>query len=179
MASVRFGNVVSSRGSVFPLFRGQIANGGPVTLTHEEMVRPNIITPNALRLIMNVGELARGGETFTLKMKVMRIAEVAEVMIRELAPACAYKPEEIEIQLIVVRPGEKIREKLMTESEQRRANETEDTLVVAPEMKELSHVQEYYSDLLLRKEIKTYKHRNPVFVTSAEIKGILNCLGYL
>jgi hypothetical protein len=46
-------------------------------------------------------------------------------------------------------------------------------------MKELSHVQEYYSDLLLRKEIKTYKHRDPVFVTSAGIKGILNYLGYL
>jgi hypothetical protein len=55
----------------------------------------------------------------------------------------------------------------MTESEQSRAYETEDMLVVAPEMKELSHVQEYCSDLLLRKEIKKYKHRNPVFVTSA------------
>jgi hypothetical protein len=67
----------------------------------------------------------------------------------------------------------------MTKSEQRRASETEDTLVVVPEMKELSRVQEYYSDLLLRKEIKTYKHRNPVFVTSVEITGMLNCLGYL
>ena len=176
-ASVRFGNVLGSRGSIFPLFRRQIANGGPVTLTHEDMVRPNIIMPNALRLIMNAGELARGGETFILKMKVMRIAEVAEVMIRELAPEYGYKSQEIEIQLIGVRPGEKIREELMTESEERRAYETQDMLVVAPELKELSHVQEYYSDLLLRKEIKTYKHRDPVFVTSAEIKGILNYLG--
>ncbi len=91
---------------------------------------------------MTAGELARGGETFILKMKVMRIAEVAEVMIRELAPEYGYKPEEIEIQLIGVRPGEKIREELMTESEQRRAYETQDMLVVAPEMKELSLVQE-------------------------------------
>ena len=67
----------------------------------------------------------------------------------------------------------------MTESEERRAYETQDMLVVAPELKELSHVQEYYGDLLLRKEIKTYKHRDPVFVTSAEIEGILNYLGYL
>jgi FlaA1/EpsC-like NDP-sugar epimerase len=116
-ASVRFGNVLGSRGSVFPSFRGQIANGGPVTLTHEEMARPNIIMPNAPRLIMNAGELARGGETFILKMKVMRIAQVAEVMIRELAPEYGCKPEEIEIRLIGVRPGEKIREELMTESE--------------------------------------------------------------
>jgi FlaA1/EpsC-like NDP-sugar epimerase len=77
---------VGSRGPVFPLFRWQIANGGRVIFNHEEMVRPNIIKPNALRLIMNVGALARGGETFTLKMKVMRIVEVAEIMIRELAP---------------------------------------------------------------------------------------------
>ncbi|HYC21041.1 MAG TPA: polysaccharide biosynthesis protein [Candidatus Bathyarchaeia archaeon] len=60
------------------MFRGQIANGGPVTLTREEMVRPNIIMPNTIRLIVNAVELARSGEMFTLKMKVMRIAEVAE-----------------------------------------------------------------------------------------------------
>ena len=70
-------------------------------------------------------------------------------MIRELAPEYGYKPEEIEIQLIGV-GQRKIREELMTESEQRKA-QTEDTLVVTPEIKELSHVQEYCSDLLLEK----------------------------
>ena len=178
-ASVRSGNVLGSRGSVFPLFRRQIANGGPVTLTHENMVRPRIIMSNALRLIMNAGELAQGGETFIFKMKVMRIAEVAEVMIRELAPEFGYKPEEIDIQLIGVKPGEKMQEEMLTESEQRRAYETEDMLIVAPEMKELSQVQEYYSNLSLQGKIKTYKPRDPVFITSEEIKEILNYLGYL
>ena len=176
---MRFGNVVGSRGSFFPLFRRQIAHGGPVTITHTDMVRPKIIMRNALKLIMNAGELARGGETFIFKMKVMKIGEVAEAMIRELAPKYGYKPEEIDIELIGVRPGEKMREQLMTESEQKRAYETEEMLIVAPETKELSHVQEYYSDLSLRNEIKMYNPQDPVFVTSEEIKEILNYLGYL
>lgn len=178
-ASVRFGNVVGSRGSFFPLFRRQIARGGPVTITHTDMVRPKIIMRNALKLIMNAGELARGGETFIFKMKVMKIGEVAEAMIRELAPKYGYKPEEIDIELIGVRPGEKMREQLMTESEQKRAYETEEMLIVAPETKELSHVQEYYCDLSLRNEMKMYNPQDPVFVTSEEIKEILNYLGYL
>lgn len=178
-ASVRFGNVVGSRGSFFPLFRRQIARGGPVTITHNDMVRPHIMMRYALKLIMNAGELARGGETFILKMKVMKIAEVAEVVIRELAPKYGYKPEEIDIELIGVRPGEKMQEQLMTESEQKRAYETEEMFVVAPEMKELSYVQEYYSDLSLRKEIKMYNPRDPVFVTTEEVKEILNYLDYL
>jgi|GEM_PF-6477709 len=126
------------------------------------MVRLNMIMPNALRLFMKAGELARGGGTFILKMKVMRIAHVTAVMIRGLAPEYGYKPEEIDIQLIGVRPGEKMRKELMTESEQRRAYEIEDMLVVAPELKELSQIQEYYGDLSLRKEIQTYEPQDPV-----------------
>ncbi|MGD0171487.1 MAG: SDR family NAD(P)-dependent oxidoreductase [Halobacteriota archaeon] len=176
-ASVRFGNVLGSRGSAFPLFRGQIAKGGPVTLTHEEMVRLNIIMPNALRLIMNAGELARGGETFILKMKVMRIAEVAEVMVRELAPEYGYKPEEIEIQLIGVRLGEKIREKLMTESEQRRAYETEDILIVAPEMKELLHRPRILQRLVTPKRDENVQASRSGFCHKRRDKGNIRLLG--
>jgi UDP-N-acetylglucosamine 4,6-dehydratase/5-epimerase len=177
-ASVRFGNVLGSRGSIFPLFKRQIENGGPVTITHEEMVRPRILMSNALRLIMGAGELAIGGETFIFKMKVMKIAEVADVMIDELAPASGYKPDEIDVKLIGIKPGEKIREQLMTESEQRRAYESEDMFVVAPEMKDLSHVREFYSSLAARGEINAYEPRDATFVTREEIKEILKHLGY-
>ncbi len=177
-ASVRFGNVLGSRGSIFPLFKRQIENGGPVTITHEEMVRPIIIMSNALRLIMNAGELARGGETFIPKMKVTKIADVVDVMIHELAPESGYKPEEIDIKLIGIKPGEKIHEQLMTESEQRRAYESEDMFIVVPEMKELSHVEEFYSSLATRGQIKAYEPRDAAFITREEIRGMLNYLGY-
>jgi UDP-N-acetylglucosamine 4,6-dehydratase/5-epimerase len=178
-ASVRFGNVLGSRGSFFPLFRSQIAHGGPVTITHADMVRPKIIMRNALKLIMDAGELALGGETFIFKMKVMNIAQVAQVMIQELAPKYGYKPEEISTEVIGVRPGEKMREQLMTESERLRAYESEEMFIVAPEMSELSHVTANYRDLSRRNEIKTYKPRDQVFVTSGEIKEVLTHLGYV
>jgi UDP-N-acetylglucosamine 4,6-dehydratase/5-epimerase len=178
-ASVRFGNVLGSRGSFFPLFRKQIAHGGPVTITHADMVRPKIIMRNALKLIMDAGELALGGETFIFKMKVMNIAQVARVMIQELAPKYGYKPEEISTEVIGVRPGEKMREQLMTESERLRAYENEEMFIVAPEMSELSHVTAYYRSLSRQNEIKTYKPRDQVFVTSGEIKEVLTHLGYV
>lgn len=178
-ASVRFGNVVGTRGSFFPLFRKQIARGGPVTITDKGMVRPKIVMQNALTLIMNAGELARGGETFILKMKMMKIMKVAEVMIRELAPKHGYNPDDIDVEIIGVRPGEKLQEQLMTKSEQKRAYETEEMFVVAPEMSGLSYIKDYYTGLSLRKEIKTYEPRDPVFVTSEEIKETLDYLGYL
>lgn len=178
-ACVRFGNVLGSRGSVFPLFRRQIETGGPVTITHEEMVRPNILMFNALKMISKACETARGGEVFIFKMKAMRITDVASVMIEILAPKYGHKPDSVSTEIIGVKPGEKIREELMTESEQRRAYETEDMFIVAPEMEKLSHVKKHYSDLAARGDIKPYTPREPVFVTRAEIEEILHHLNYV
>jgi UDP-N-acetylglucosamine 4,6-dehydratase len=178
-ASVRFGNVLGSRGSVFPLFRRQIERGGPVTITHEEMVRPNILMFNALNLISKALEISKGGEVFIFKMKAMRITDVASVMIEVLAPKYGHKPDFIKTELIGVKPGEKIREELMTESEQRRAYETEDLFIVAPEMEKLSYVKKYYSDLAVRGDIHPHIPREPVFITRADIEEILHHLNYV
>ena len=178
-ASVRFGNVLGSRGSVFPLFRRQIEAGGPVTITHEEMIRPRILMFNALKMISHACETARGGEVFIFKMKVMRITDVASVMIELLAPKYGHKPNSIGTAIIGVKPGEKLREELMTESEQRRAYETEDMFVIPPEMEKLSHVQKYYSDLAARGDIKPYSPRERVLITRAEIEDILHNLNYV
>jgi UDP-N-acetylglucosamine 4,6-dehydratase/5-epimerase len=178
-ASVRFGNVLGSRGSFIPLFKRQIAEGGPVTITHEDMVRPAIFMSQALKLITRAGALAYGGEVFILKMRLLRILEVATVMIRELAPKYGYECEAIKTDMIGIKAGEKLREELMTESEQQRAYETDEMFIIAPELKELAHVREFYRELASRGEIKPYTSSNAVFANSTDIKRLLLSLGYL
>jgi FlaA1/EpsC-like NDP-sugar epimerase len=177
-ASVRFGNVLGSRGSVLPLFRRQIEAGGPITITHEEMARPYILLSHALEMISRACELAKGGEVFILKMKAMKITDVADVMIRVLAPAYGFKPNAIRKELIGVKPGEKLREELISDREQQRAYEAEDLFIIVPEVAGLSHVREYYCNLATQGDIKPYVPKEPVFVTAREIEEILRLLNY-
>lgn len=116
--SVRFGNVLDSRGSVLPIWRDQIRQGGPVTLTDPEMRRFFMTVPAAAQLVLEAAARAEGGEVFVLRMKSVRIADLCEVMIEELAPKYGHKPEDIAIRTIGVTPGEKRDEDLLTDSEQ-------------------------------------------------------------
>ena len=84
--STRFGNVLGSRGSVIPIFREQIRQGGPLSLTDESMTRFIMSIKQAVSLVIESAYLARGGEVFITKMPVIRILDLAEVMIGELAP---------------------------------------------------------------------------------------------
>ncbi|MEX2650475.1 MAG: SDR family NAD(P)-dependent oxidoreductase, partial [Alphaproteobacteria bacterium] len=85
LASVRFGNVLGSRGSVIPIFRRQIAAGGPVTLTDARMTRFVMAVEHAARLVVDATQLMRGGEVFVTKMPTIRIADLAHVMVEQLA----------------------------------------------------------------------------------------------
>jgi len=106
-ASVRFGNVLGSRGSVTGLFRNQIREGGPVTVTDPEMTRFIMSIPQAVNLVLKAAWMAQGRETFILKMPATKISDLAATMIDELAPVYDRVKKDIEIKTIGRRAGEK------------------------------------------------------------------------
>jgi FlaA1/EpsC-like NDP-sugar epimerase len=131
-ASTRFGNVLGSRGSVIPLFMRQIRAGGPVTLTDPDMTRFIMTLDEAIRLVLDSLFLARGGEIFVTKMPVLRVGDLAEIMIELLAAKYGYRPADIRIEHIGPRAGEKMYEELMNDEEIRRSIELPRYFVIRP-----------------------------------------------
>jgi len=128
MSAVRFGNVLNSVGSVIPIFYEQIKEGGPLTITSKRMTRFFMTMEDAINLVLKTAEIMNGGEVFVLKMDALKIIDLAEIMIEELAPHYGHK--EIKIKKIGLRPGEKIDEALITKEEEPFIQENEDLFIL-------------------------------------------------
>jgi len=179
-ASTRFGNVLGSSGSVIPIFHNQIAGGGPVTLTDRQMTRFVMSIEEAVKLVIDSANQARGGEVFVTKMPVVRIEDLAQAMILELAPRYGRKPGAVETVEIGVKPGEKLFEELMSHEETGRALELDHYFSVLPAFRGIYHEIRYDYENLVDSHVQNpyvSMHETPLGVD--EIRQLLKSCNLL
>ncbi|MBU0650483.1 polysaccharide biosynthesis protein, partial [bacterium] len=163
MCTVRFGNVLGSRGSFVPLLKEQIKSGGPVTVTEPEMTRFFMSRNEAINLMFKSLEHIIGGEVFILKMPVIKIQDLIDVMINEIAPKNGFNPKDIKIEKIGIKPGEKMYEELITQEEMERALDLGDMFALIPQVKSLWNQKfDYKGAKKVTKEIYSSKEEKPL-----------------
>lgn len=146
-ASVRFGNIMDSNGSVLTIFRKQIAEGGPVTVTHKDMTRYIMSQAEATELIIKAALLCEGGEVFVMKMPLIKITDLAELMIKHFAADYNYSPDMIDVVYTGVRRGESLTEELLTEEEMSRSVDFEDFIVIYPTLNSFEEASDSAGDI--------------------------------
>jgi len=159
-SAVRFGNVLGSEGSVVPLFKKQIENGGPVTVTHPDVIRYFMTIPEAVQLVIQAGAMAKGGEIFILDMgEPVKIADLARDMIR----LSGLEPDvDIEIEYIGLRPGEKLYEELLLNEEGITATKYKKIFIAKPTFTNGETFEKELSNL-----------RELIFNSNSEVKDII------
>ena len=143
--TTRFGNVLGSNGSVIPLFKRQIKEGGPLTVTHKEITRFFMTIPEACQLVLEAGVMGKGGEIFVFDMgESVKIFEIAKKMIH--LSGLKY-PEDIDIKIVGLRPGEKLFEELLSDSENTKPTYNEKIMIAKAQKIDYLSVKKNISDL--------------------------------
>ena len=171
-AAVRYGNVVGSRGSVIPLFKKQIEEGGPLTVTDPEMTRFVLTLDQAVKLVFKAAEEATGGEIFVMKIPAIRIGELANIMLRKI-PEWS-RPE---IRIAGIRPGEKIHEVLVSEEEATRTIDLGEFYCILPALEIEATRIKYMS--YGRSNICEYTSGNTTIYSSEELGKLLLAEGWM
>ena len=177
-SSVRFGNVLNSEGSVLQIWKKQIEKGNEITITEPEMRRFFMSIPQAAQLVLHALNYTQVNEIFVLKMPVMRVMDLADVLIDELTSKYGRRKEDIKIKFIGKGDGERMHEKLMTEEEAERAIETQEFFIVRPPLLipyKKEHITPYLlpNGLKMQKEIKGYSTENSKILDKDEIRALL------
>lgn len=167
-AAVRFGNVMGSRGSVIPLFDWQIKNNNEITVTDINMSRFMMTLSQATNLTIEAMKQSNGGEVFVLKMPVLRLADLAEVMIEERSNQ-EYTHKKVQIREIGLRPGEKMYEELMTEEEADKALELPGMFVIPNNF----YKKEFEYPGAVRAEKQSYNSHMIEPITKSEVKRMV------
>lgn len=160
--SSRFGNVLGSRGSVIPIFLNQLKEGRDMTITDENMTRFVMKKEEAVSLILQSLLIAKGGETFILKMHAVKIIDLALVMIKELSSVFGRK--DIGVSYIGSKAGEKLFEELLSEEEVQRAIELDKFYVILPAFRQLYSIIDYKYD-----NVKSEKINNKITSQTKEL----------
>ena len=178
--SVRFGNVLGSRGSIIPIIEENIKNNLPINLTHRDMTRYILDINTAIKLIIDTMKIAQGGEVFVMKMKVVKIIDLIEVLIEYFANKYNKKADLIHIKEIGMFAGEKLNEDLFSIEESERTYENDIMYIIIPQIKEIfskidlsrfSNLKKFdpsqpinskYGSFLSKEEIKRYLINNNI-----------------
>ncbi len=175
--TTRFGNVLGSNGSIVPLFSKQILEGGPLTITHPDIIRYFMTIPEACQLVLEAGAMGKGGEIFIFDMgQPVKIIDLAKKMIR-LAGFIPYK--EIDIKIIGLRPGEKLYEELLNDSSKTLGTHNEKIMIAQETLGNyheihnatielLNHIESYTNEEIvssMKKIVPEFKSMNSVFET--------------
>jgi len=173
--SVRFGNVLGSRGSLIPVIKEQIKSNLPITLTDNCMTRYIINISNAIKLIIDTIKIAQGGEVFVPKMNAIKIIDLIEVLANIFAKLYNKKVEKIQIKEIGMFAGEKLYEELFSIEESERTYELDNLYIIFPQLKEISEKirVENYPNIKKFDNSKPFISKNGPFLSKNEIKQFL------